>query len=118
MSVLAAGAHAALARQAHAASKPTRIAAAAAACTSQGSKLGVQAVQQRAVAEREAEQQPLDSDCVVTGGAWIQAADSDGVPGRARGALDELDGERGRDGEEQAAQPAGRRLGCGWWASG
>ena len=59
-------------------------------------------VQQRAEAEREAEQQPLDG--VV---ALISRSDAqwgDGVPGRARGALDEGDGERGGNREVQATE--------------
>ena len=57
-------------------------------------------MQQRAGAKREAEQQPLDGVVAAAGAG----AHSDGVPGRARGALDERNGERDRDGEEQAAQ--------------
>ena len=57
-------------------------------------------MQQRAGAEREGEQQPLNG--VVTGRVRANAQGRDGVPGRARGALDEGDGERGGDGEEQA----------------
>ena len=53
-------------------------------------------------AKGEAEQQPLDGVVARVGGADVQRRD--GVPHCARGALDERDGERGGDGEEQAAE--------------
>ena len=53
-------------------------------------------------AKGEAEQQPLDGVVARVGSADVQRRH--GVPRCARGALDERDGERGGDGEEQAAE--------------
>ena len=59
-------------------------------------------MQQRACACTKGKQQPLDG--VVARGVSADAQRRDGVAGRARGALDDCDGDRGGDGEEQAAE--------------
>ena len=82
-----------------------RTAHSAHAVTSERARAQELGVQQRAGAEREGKQQPLDGVVALrkgSKGADVQGRD--GEPGRARGALDEGDGERGGDGEEQAAE--------------